>query len=206
MKKTGLGLALVLTVLIMFGVQFVQIVKANAYILTWETDGPPIITLESPLNNETVTFNNVAFAFTLTRPSYNWTFEENTNRVVSAYIILDGTDYRIVDVNSDLSAPFTYSLNLTDLKDGAHSVELNAYCRGVSWGEWTYGTIPKTDYYYNASSGIVNFIVDTPEPTPYPSPELIQMPETIPATLVFVASVGIALAAIGLFVYFKKHK
>jgi hypothetical protein len=50
----------------------------------------------------------------------------------------------------------------------------------------------------------------TPTPTiivtPTPSPEPTPKPEPFPATLFFVASVGIVLAVIGLFVYFKKRK
>ena len=45
-----------------------------------------------------------------------------------------------------------------------------------------------------------------PANTPTPSPEPTPKPVTFPATLVFVASVGIALAVIGLLVHFKKRK
>jgi hypothetical protein len=47
----------------------------------------------------------------------------------------------------------------------------------------------------------------TPTPTPEPTatPEATSQSATFPASLVFVASVGIALAVIGLFVYFKKY-
>jgi hypothetical protein len=43
---------------------------------------------------------------------------------------------------------------------------------------------------------------NSPSPTPTPTPSV---PE-FPATLIFVASVGIAVAHIGLLVYFKKRK
>src|SRR5512136_159334 len=133
MKKTVSALALVLSILVMFGVQSVQLVEANGYIITTITNGPPTITIQSPLNNEIVTFNTVVFAFTLTKPDYNWTSKTGTsNRVVYVNITLDGIVYLRVDVNSELSVPFTYSLNLTDLKDGAHNVQLNVFCRGVS--------------------------------------------------------------------------
>jgi hypothetical protein len=43
------------------------------------------------------------------------------------------------------------------------------------------------------------------KPEPSPSPEPTPRAESFPATLIFVASVGIALAVIGLFAYFKKR-
>jgi parallel beta-helix repeat protein len=45
----------------------------------------------------------------------------------------------------------------------------------------------------------------TPTPTPTPSPEPTPIAETFPASLIFVASVGIALAVMGLLVYLKKR-
>jgi len=146
----------------------------------------------------------VVFSFTLTRPSYNWTLEGTSNIVVYVNVTLDGTVYSRVDVNSELQVPFTYSWNLTDLRGGAHSVELNAYCKGVSIMEWSFGTVPQQSIYYNASSGIVNFTVDSPEPSA--TPEATSQPATFPATLIFISSAGIAIVAIGLVVYFKKRK
>jgi hypothetical protein len=46
----------------------------------------------------------------------------------------------------------------------------------------------------------------TSTPTPTAAPEAISQPATLPATLLFIASIGIALGVIGLFVYFKKRK
>jgi hypothetical protein len=216
MKKTALALALVLSIFVVFGVQFVQLVEANGWFIFRESDGPPIITIKSPLNNEVVSFNNVAFNFTLARPSYNWTLEGTTNKVVSANIIVDGTVYRKVDVNSELSVPynyfgvntemsvpFAYSLNLTDLEDGEHTVQLDVYCRGTGIKEWTFGTDPY-EFDYHAFSDIINFTVDTPEPTA--SPEATSPPATFPASLGLVAPVGITLAVTGLLVYFKRLK
>jgi hypothetical protein len=53
-------------------------------------------------------------------------------------------------------------------------------------------------------SGWSNTQTITISPASSPSPEPPPKPEPFPATLVFVASVGIALAVIGLVVYFKK--
>ena len=48
--------------------------------------------------------------------------------------------------------------------------------------------------------------ISSPTPSPSPTPEPTPKPEPFPANLVFVASVGIALAVIGLFVYYKNAK
>lgn len=204
MKKTTFALTFILAVLAILGVQFVKSVAANGWILHRTSDGPPAITIEAPHDNETVPFNNVVFSFTLTRPSYNWTLEGTSNIVVYVNVTLDGTVYRRVDVNSELSVPFTYSLNLTGLKGGAHSVGLNVFCKGSSITEWSWSIIPPESVYYNVSSGIVNFTVDSPEPSATPEPT--SQPATFPATLIFISSAGIAIVAIGLLVYFKKRK
>ena len=46
----------------------------------------------------------------------------------------------------------------------------------------------------------------SPNPSPTPSPEPTTKPESFPATLAFVASLGIALAVIGLVIYSKKRR
>jgi LPXTG-motif cell wall-anchored protein len=47
---------------------------------------------------------------------------------------------------------------------------------------------------------------ELPVDSPTPSPELTPLVEAFPTSLVFIASVGIALAAIGLLVYLKKRQ
>ncbi len=49
-------------------------------------------------------------------------------------------------------------------------------------------------------------VIPISSPTPTPSPEPTPKPEPFPATLLFIGSVGIATAVIGLLVYFKKSK
>ena len=48
--------------------------------------------------------------------------------------------------------------------------------------------------------------IQSPTPEPTSSPEPTARPEPFPATLVFVASVGITIIAIGLFAFFKKKR
>ena len=154
---------------------FVNIAKANP-ISEGKSESPPIITIQSPFNSTSFSLNNVLLAFTLTKPEghgwiddesiwANWT--ELRNKVVSAEILLDGKIYSSVDVNSYLSTPLLYSLNLTDLEDGKHRVRIITLCKGVLLevhGLWERST------FYGSSSDGVYFTVDT---TP---PEIVVVP------------------------------
>ena len=216
MKRTAFATTIVfgLIVSLVLGVQFTQLVEANG-IWIHELNGSPIITIKSPLNNKVVSSNNVVVSFTLTRPSSNWFIGETSCWVAGVRIIVDGAFYRSVDVNSELPVPFSYSLNLTDLENGAHSLHLNAYCRGVSMMRGLPGD--RSPYiYYEALSDTVSFTVDAPEPspeptsTPTPTPttptETMSQSTTFPTNLFLASSAGITLGAAGLLVYFKKRK
>jgi hypothetical protein len=76
---------------------------------------------------------------------------------------------------------------------GNHSLAVDV--GGVVWGP-----AARTLFFANSTSTTF-FAIDT-QPTPTATP----IAEPFPASLVFVASVGIALAVIGLFVYFKKRQ
>jgi hypothetical protein len=160
MKRTALSTAIVsgLIVSLVLGVQFIQLAGANGYIINKTYNGSPVITIESPSNNELVASNTVVVSFTLTRASSNWVSELRTSCAVSGVkIIVDGEVYRSVDVNSELPVPFSFSLNLTDLQNGAHSLQLNAYCRGVSM-LLVYPGIQNEQYtHYEALSDAVSF-------------------------------------------------
>jgi len=211
MRKTSFALvALVsgLIVSLVLGVQFIQPVEANGIVMFNSViyDGPPIITLESPLNNATVSSNSVVVSFTLNRSASGWTSELGTsNRVVSVDIMVDGAVYRSVDVNSKLLFPFSYSLNLTDLQNGAHSLQLNAYCRGVNATIRipSHNVLNEQLLSYETLSYVVRFTVDVPADVPEPFATTLV---TFPTTLV-VASVSAVVAAVfGLLVYFRKRK
>lgn len=160
MKRTAFVVAIVsgLIVSLVFGAQVIQLVEANGYIIDELYVGPPIITIESPLSNEVVSFDTGVVSFTLTRPGYNWTSINGTsNIVVYVDIIVDGAVYSSVDVNSKLSVPFTYSLDLTDLQNGVHRVQLDAYCKGVSTTTMYPAMYWETVTSYNALSDVVSF-------------------------------------------------
>jgi hypothetical protein len=203
MKTTAFAATIIsgLIVLLIFGVQFIQPVESNGIVMhiPMTYDGPPIMTIESPSYRDVVSFNTVVVSFTLTRPGSGWTSElETSNKVVSVSIIVDGAVYRSVDVNSELLVPFSYSLNLTDLQNGAHSLQLNAYCRGVN-ATITYpshSVLNEKSLYYEASSYVVSFTVDVP----------VKVPEPFLATLVIASVITAAVYGIRLLVHFKKRK
>jgi hypothetical protein len=214
MKKTAYALTIVLTISIIFGVQFVHLVQANGMVnVTY--NGSPIITIKSPLNNKLVSSNTVVVSFTLTRPSDNWFIGEASCAVSGVRIVVDEV-CRSVAVNSELLVPFSYSLNLTDLQNGLHSLQLNAYCRGIRirYGLPTYGN--EEYIYYETLSDTVSFTVDAPEPspeptstpilTPTPPPETTSESATFQTNLFLASSAGIALGVAGLLVYFMKRK
>jgi hypothetical protein len=98
--------------------------------------------------------------------------------------------------NFKYNPSFSYSVDTSNLTSGYHKILISAQLH------WDLGLL------YNQSSSPVFFSVQNlnPAPTPTPSPEPTPMAGTFPATLVFVASVGIALGAVGLLVYLKKRK
>jgi hypothetical protein len=74
---------------------------------------------------------------------------------------LDGKHSDLTSVNSALESPFDYSVNLTNLTDGVHSLKVYAYASG-----WV---IQMNGFYeyevpINSSSIIVYFTVDTTSP------------------------------------------
>ena len=76
-------------------------------------------------------------------------------------IEVDGKLYRLIEVHSNLSSPFSYSEDLTNLTDGMHSLRIYAYGTGVVEGcEWK----PNTSVGINSSSDVVDFRLDTVSP------------------------------------------
>jgi hypothetical protein len=159
----------------------VKVVMANFTPNEIEYSASPIIELQSPLNGTVFALDNVPLAFTITKPdvgrSGGWIDDSSLyagytalrNRVINVSVELDGQpDYSVMEVNSLLSSPFNSSLNLSNLEDGLHSVQVHAYCEGVVlWACATSGGVQITSersIRYNASSKIVYFMVDTTAP------------------------------------------
>ena len=74
---------------------------------------PPIISVYSPVNNDTFSTNNVPISFTVTKPD-NWLIHGGyaaQQILKSVNYQLDGKFSDLILVNSTLESPFDYSLN-----------------------------------------------------------------------------------------------
>ena len=146
------------------GTQFFNFSVANPY-EAYTYTASPIISIHSPLDNETFCSNNVPLNFTITKPD-EWLISWSTigdpqvfkNKLVHLDIIVDGKGYRSIEVNSYLSSPFSYSENLTDLADGIHTLEIHTSCDG--WDLEGHGLWERY-LPYETSSDLINFAVET---------------------------------------------
>jgi hypothetical protein len=143
------------------GTQFINLGKANP-ISEIEYKTPPIISIRLPVDNYTFSVNRVLLNFTVTKPD-SWLIHggyEAQQNLKSVSYQLDGKYYDEISVKSSLESPFDYSVNLTNLTDGAHTLKVYAYASG--WviemhGLWEY-EVPIN------SSSTVYFNVDANPP------------------------------------------
>ena len=183
MKKTALTLTLILPLLF----SMVSVVRSMQVDYT-QFEGlpydPPIVTLTSPFQNATYSVPDVPLNVTIQIRGFIY---HNIERIRWLNYSLDGQAPvpMTLTVPSHLTPPYYVHGNevLACLSDGSHNLTI--------FGE-TF--VSGLNGYFNET---VSFTVDTSNtPTAVP----------FPASLLFVASVGIAIAATGLFVYFKKRK
>jgi FlaG/FlaF family flagellin (archaellin) len=163
-KKTLLVVALLSTLLFtgVAGTQVVNLAKAIPPEIKYET--PPIISLHSPMNNDTFSVNTVLLSFTVTKPD-NWLIHGGYDAqqiFKSINYELDGNFSEPVIVNSALESPFDYSVKLANLTDGMHALKVYAYASGwvIQMNGFYEYEIP-----INSSSKTVYFNVDTTSPT-----------------------------------------
>jgi hypothetical protein len=183
MKKTALTLTLILPLLfsMVLVVRSIQVDYTQCEGLPYD---PPIVTLTSPSQNATYSVPDVPLNVTVQIRGFIY---HNIERIRWLNYSLDGQAPvpMTLTVPSHLTPPYYVHGNevLACLSDGSHNLTI--------FGE-TF--VSGLNGYFNET---VSFTVDTSNtPTAVP----------FPASLLFVASVGIAIAAIGLFVYFKKRK
>jgi hypothetical protein len=143
------------------GLRIINMAKANPIEIEYTT--PPIISLHSPIDNDTFSVNTVLLNLTVTKPD-NWLIHGGYAAQQHLWGInyqLDGNFSDTVIVNSDLSSPLDYSVNLTNLTDGVHSLKVYAYASG-----WVIQISSLTEYAVpiNSSSNTVYFTVDTTSP------------------------------------------
>jgi hypothetical protein len=183
MKKTALTLTLILPLLfsMVMVVRSMQVDYSQFEGLPYD---PPMVTLASPSQNTTYNVPDVPLNVTIQIRGFIY---HNIERMRWLNYSLDwqAPVPMTLIVPSDLTPPYYVHGNevLACLSDGSHNLTI--------FGE-TF--VSGLNGYFNET---VSFTVDTSD-TPTTAP--------FPASLLFVASVGIAIVAIGLFVYFKKRK
>lgn len=184
MKRTALAVTLVFALTLISGAKAVQFDYTQFEGLPYD---PPIVTLASPSQNTTYSVPDVPLNVTIQIRGFIY---HNIERMRWLNYSLDGQTAipltLIVPSMYDISKlPYPVYGNdmLTGLSDGSHNLTI--------FGETFIGGL---NGYFNET---VSFTVDTSN-TSTVAP--------FPASLLFVVSVGIAIAIIGLLVYFRKRK
>lgn len=182
--KKALALTLlILLLLLIYRVHLVEVAEANF------VPSPPLFIFDSPLENGTYATSFVWLNITLK----TWFDPGNASRIVECS--LDGKENITIPVISevyeDTFSTVFGSLLLSGLSEGSHSITVYATNHFLALGD-----------YSTSDSKKINFVIELPEPSPSPESQI----EPLPSSLVFPASVGTALIAIGLLAYFKKMK
>ena len=182
-KSLALALPLVIFVSLVVGMHAVELVEANF------VPSPPLFIFDSPLENGTYATSFVWLNITLK----TWFDPGNASRIVECS--LDGKENITIplvsEVYEDTFSTVFGSLLLSGLSEGSHSITVYATNNFLALGD-----------YSTSDSKTINFVIELPEPSPSPESQI----EPLPSSLVFAASVGTALAAIGLFACFKKRR
>jgi hypothetical protein len=217
-KKTALAIILISALLfsVVAGTELVKIAEANPWIIFDPVNPipgtiPPIITISSPENNTVYAYTAFNLTVHITKPQPPL---QQPSGISYARYTLDGNTESIYfcDHYSSDSPPglpeLDYSQILSALPDGNH--ELLVESAGVVLpGHLTIFTVYANSTVFFTTSHTFSSPSPSPSPTPTstlaPTPTPAATPEpSFPATLVFVTSVGIVLAVVGLVVYLKK--
>ena len=151
----------------------------------------PKITILSPKNNTTYKEDTINLSF---NTSLGYSRTATVKFILEIYYKTDWQDQTTYAYKSssgkDLESPF--NLNLTNIPDGNHSIEITA-CEMGNYHEDLYWYT----FLINGSS-IANFEVDTIKPTPTPEPKF-------PTTQVIIIIITV-FAGLGILAYSIKRK
>ena len=149
------------------GTQLTNLATANPWIEE-RYESPPMVSIHSPANGTCV--NRVLLNFTVTK-SGDWlstpisfSYELGSGlsqKLVSVSFHIDGKFCGSVAANSNLSFPFNYSLYLTNLTDGSHTLVVCADSTGVV-RNWISSTVYSGPI--DSSNATVHFILDSTPP------------------------------------------
>jgi hypothetical protein len=114
------------------------------FVVPWVWDAPPTISIHSPINETSV--NQILLNFTVAKPErwYNvqnpkWDSSAIEQKLNSVSYEIDGNLSEPIAADTNLWAPFNFSVILTNLDDGAHTLKVQANSTGVfrdSHGFW----------------------------------------------------------------------
>lgn len=211
MKKTALASCMLVLLIVNALLFFIRPVQADTSYIPYPTEPSqefPTLKINSPINAEVFTTTTAQVNITISKPESWNVYWLTTMPVIGSYLVdiyLDGSFHsQLVDPGSSGFPNANYFVYLNKLGRGGHSVKIEVEA-------FTFYNDPSPepgDYllYPKNISETIHFTVNADLPTPTPSPEPTPKPEPFPTTLIFVASVGIALAVIGFLVYLKKRR
>ena len=221
MKRIGLVLTLMLALLFLMlaGIQFVNLTRANPtfgsspYSETPDKS-PPSIKIQIPEPNKVYNPKTVPYSITIEKPS-SW-FENDTIHGTLrsvGYILDEKENVTIADINTSYLPDVQYLIdfqsetrtislegNLSGLSEGSHTIQV--WVNSVSiyhpsdtpqnfYGWWA----AVAEYPIETSSDVTHFSIVNP----------IIEPELFPKTWIILATVVFATAGVGLVIYFKKR-
>jgi hypothetical protein len=163
MNKTATAIILILLSTSIF--QLSSLATANP-LIEERYDSPPKIIINSPENG---TYVNSVLLNVIVTKSENWldtpisfSYEPDgglSQRLVTVSFYVDGKVYGSVSPNSDLSSPFSYSLQLENLSDGSHILLVRADSTGVV-RDWISDTVYEVPA--ESATAAANFTLDSP--------------------------------------------
>jgi hypothetical protein len=204
MRRTALAFIFISVLLFsaVAGTQLVSLGKADPYFSFEEvqpdTDTkPPIISIFSPINNTIYSPNNFALTFNVTVGESKTASEKVIFYVQYMADWQYNTTYFYTEGNPTY---FSYDMNLTGIPEGNHSILFYAIERG------TYTRNSGLTYAFAInSSSTVFFTIDS---SFHQQSEPSNNSEPFPTTtlVAFVSAASVAIAGLGLLVYFNKRK
>jgi hypothetical protein len=180
-KKTLLTVAFISLFLVaVAGTQFVSLGQANPYIRDWKMEGeisppdgtkPPIVSISCPMNNTSYPSNSFSLNFTATVEKSN----DISLGLSEVYYVASwqkgrtDIDLYSLFVKNNYTWPSTFSINMTDVPEGPHWLEVYAVATGFAYEtRHEVKGIYYTTYYVGykiTSSSVVNFTIDTTAPS-----------------------------------------
>ncbi len=216
MKKTAF-VTIIVSALVLSGAALLGMVVANPYWIYAHVDPvpgtiPPSIVIYSPQNytsysENRMTVNVLVKDAELSGWSCNieWVGYSIDGRSVELYTLWQRAEPG--EEVHPITIPSEFNFSLSPLALGKHILTLSVDVAVLG----SQGDRPAV-FFLDCNSTVFFSVgttdyppARTPTPPPIATPEATSQPDAFLATLAFVSSIGIALVAVGLLVYFKKH-